>query len=187
MYNKIIYITSGIVIGVIAATLYNYILNFYDIDSGATANWGLLIVAIFALLFAYQQILENRKLKKVEVDHARKLQRLEVTQAYLSDIRRMVVEGTLNSAIKKVKQTVSEKKVTYDEDIQFIIYFFEELGIMYRENMVDRKLVRDMSAILISRVYDEFNTFLEAFKKASRDDNPVKNWEYLVKQIKNNE
>ncbi len=187
MYNKIIYITSGIVIGVIAATLYNYILNFYDIDSGATATWGLLIVAIIALIFAYQQIVENRKLNKVEVDHARKLQRLEVTQAYLRDIRKMVAEGTLNSAIKKVKQMVSEKEVTYDKDIQLIIYFFEELGIMYRENMVDRKLVRDMSPYLIPRVYDEFNTLLEALKKNTHYDNPFKNWEYLVKQFKNNE
>lgn len=181
MLVKIMLVLLGILIGVV---LNNYILDFYHIDWGLTGTWGLLIVAMGALLFAYQQIIENRKLKKIEVDHARKLQKLEVTQVYLSDIRKLVIHGTLNEAIKKVKHREENgQMLSYDLDIQTVIYFFEELGIMYKEDMIDRKLIRVMTKILALRSYSEMSAFIEAAKLSSKYENMFQNWEYLVEQF----
>ena len=185
MLDKKIYLIFGIIIGVIVVIIGNYLLDFYTIDWGATGTWGLLFLAIVALIVAYQQIIENRRLKKIEVDHARKLQKLEVTQAYLSDTRKLVIHGTLNEAIKKVKyREENGQLLSYDLDIQTVIYFFEELGIMYKEDMIDHKLIRIMTNILAPRTYDEMFAFIQAAKKSSGGENMFKNWEYLVEQVR---
>lgn len=184
MHTKITYLIIGIILGSISVVCINYIVELYNVDWGATANWGLMVVAIIALLFAYVQILENRRINVIEVKHSRKLKRLEITQSYLSEMRRIVVDGTANNAIQKVNDMIVTGNVSHDLDIQVIIYFFEELGIMYKRNMVDRKLIEDNSSTWLPKIYDEFSPFIDACNNIPGNEETFKNWKYLADAVR---
>lgn len=184
MFNKIIILIIGIIFGALTVVMGNYFFEYYPIDWGATATWGLFIIAIVASTIAYKQVVENRKLKRLDVNHARKLHKLTLTQAYLRDLREIIVSGTANRAQKKVKEIDQTLNVKYDLDIQNVIYFCEELAIMYKENMVNRKLIRIMASNFILDIYDRFETFIVVSKKSSNDKNPFENWEYLVEELR---
>jgi len=174
---KTIFLLLGIVLGIIiGVVLNNYFLDFYNIDWGATGTWGLLIVTIIALTVAYHQLMESRR-----------LQRLKFTYAYISEIREIISEGTLNNAQKHVKEHIqTAKTVPYNKDMQRVIYFYEELGIMYKLNAIERTLILHLLGN-VPEVYQVFSKFIEVCRHATNDSSQFQNWEYLKDQVESKE
>lgn len=173
MLKIIIFFMIGTAVGVVGCVLTIYYFNFYVVDWGATGTWGLLIVTVIALTVAYQQLMESRR-----------LHRAELTYAYISEIRKIISEGILNNAQKHVKQHInSSPTVPYNKDMQTVIYFYEELGIMYKENSIERQLILPLLGNL-PLVYKQFKQFIENCRKSTGDNDQFQYWEYLKDQVK---
>jgi len=173
MIDKIIYTIIGIILGVVGVIVGNYSIFSYPIDWGATGNWALVIVAIVASIVAYSEVTESRR-----------LQRVELTHDYIREIRRLISEGIVNEAQKHVAR-MSYNMPPYDKNTQIVVYFYEELGIMYKENIIERKLILPLLGNLPD-VYSSFSKYIQAWRTKSNDAEQFTNWEYLKDQVINN-
>ena len=105
----------------------------YTIDWGATGTWGILLVTIGAVVFAWRQIESNKKFK-----------RTELAEKYIDKLNTLILNGTVTKAVDAILSQPDDGLEQKNPDYIELILFLDRLARLYEKGYVDKDYLASM-------------------------------------------
>lgn len=157
------------------------IINFLAIATGSFASISLIFAGL-QLKKQHEQQKENTRWQKAQVAHEF-IKRFN-DPAFREDLSKSITFLVDNKISNDEKYQIIEKNIELRSQIVLTLNFFEEMGIMYNKNFIDKELIKDFFKSISIDFYTNANFFIQ--KRRSLNPDHAKNftqWQSMNKEL----